>query len=245
MKAGLHRFRRARSTYYFLAQLVRFTAKSPGTVRDEMDSQYSDGPDPWGYRLSPANDERYAVALEMLDRWRADRRLNALEVGCGEGLFTQALAPRAASLVGVDLSPPALQRAEAALSKFSHVTVRRWDAVDGPSLGQFQLVVCMDVMDVGWGPLAQRRAMRAITGCLERDGALLVTGFLQSPVIERARWARLLGRGAHGILSRFQAIDRRLVCRELRLTECHVVALLEASDGVTPCPPGGRRIGEL
>ena len=176
------------------------------------------------------NRDRYALALEMVACWRGARRPAALEVGCGEGLFTRALAEHCASVLGVDISDVALERARAACEDRPNVELAPWDAVKDPSPGQFELVTSMDVMEFGWRPLAQRTAVKAVTDSISNGGALLITVFLRSPVVEHAVWGRWLGRGGNGVISRYLAVDRRLVIRELRRTESHLIALLEAAD---------------
>ena len=230
LKLRLRRFRRLRSAYYLVSELRGFLVESPAAVRGEMDSQYAASADPWNYASSSVEQQRYAAALDILARWRGEHRPSAFEVGCGEGLFTARLAQHCSSVLAVDISDVALNRARETCAELAHVRLARWDAVKDPPPGTFDLVVCMDVMEVGWRPLAQRRAMRAVTRSLRPGGALLVTVCLRSPVVERARWGRWLGRGAHGVVARFASLDRRLICRESRSTERQFIALLEATD---------------
>jgi len=229
-KQRLRRFHRLRSVYYLLTELARFVTNSRPAVREQLVEAYAQGTDPWRYASLVRDRERYALALEMVARWQGERRPEALEVGCGEGLFTRQLATRCSSVVGADISEVALERARAACVNLPGVSFQRWDAVDDGSLGQFDLVTAMDVMEIGWRPLAQRSAMKTVTGSVRDGGALLITVFLRSPVIEHAHWARWLGRGGNGVLARYVAVDRRLVVRELHRTDHHLIALLEAAD---------------
>ena len=229
LRVWARRFPRLRSLHYLLATLRTYRIETPAEVSNELESQYSSGTDPWAY-LTKANElERYEMTLQTLDRWRADRRPTAFEVGCGEGHFTKRLAERCASVLAVDMIDLACERTRAACKGEPNVTVCKWDAVAQGPPDLFDLVVCMDVMVVGWRPFAQRRAMRSVAGSVGPRGGLLITAVLASPVIERARWARWLGRGAHGIVHRFSSVDRRLVLRDMKTTSSHVIALYEAS----------------
>jgi SAM-dependent methyltransferase len=228
VKLRMRRFRRLRSAWHFLGRLRAYRLERGPDIRAEMARQYSGGPDPWRYASSPDERLRYRLALEIIDRWRGDHRPKAFEVGCGEGLFTVELAPRCASVLAVDMNEVALERARVRCAEFDSVRVARWDATNDEPPGRFELVLCMDVMDVGWGPLAQRRAIRKVSRALAPGGVLLVTSVLKSPVVERAQWARWLGAGARGTVNRFAALDTRLLLVEATTTPVHFIALLEA-----------------
>lgn len=229
LKQRMRRFRRLRSAWYLLAQLRMYVLERAPAVRAEMTRQYSSRSDPWRYTSLPDERQRHGLALEMIDRWREWRRPGAFEVGCGEGLFTEALAPRCSSVLAVDIDELALGRAQARCASFDGVRTMRWDAIEDPTPGTFELVLCMDVMDLGWSPLVQRRAMRAVCRTIAPHGMLLVTAVLKSPVVEHARWARWLGSGGRGTVVRFAAQDRRLVLLEARATSKHFIALFEAA----------------
>jgi len=66
---------------------------------------------PWDY-ASPREQARFHHAAELLDVVRGNTCFRkALEVGCAEGAFTEFLAPRCESLLAVDVSAAALERA--------------------------------------------------------------------------------------------------------------------------------------
>jgi SAM-dependent methyltransferase len=70
--------------------------------------QYKRVIDPWRYESSAYERRKYQATLDALPR---ARYRNALELACSVGVFTNMLAPRCDSLVAVDVSPEALQRA--------------------------------------------------------------------------------------------------------------------------------------
>ncbi|CAN3130013.1 class I SAM-dependent methyltransferase [Mycobacterium sp. smrl_JER01] len=53
----------------------------------------------------------------------AQRRGDVLDVGCGDGLLVQRLAPVSRSVVGIDPDPAAVRRARARLATLANVTV--------------------------------------------------------------------------------------------------------------------------
>ena len=163
----------------------------------------------------------------MLDRW-FDGNSNppaALEIGCGEGLFTESLCTRCASVLAVDISAVALERAGRRLRQIPNVRLGRYDLRGGPAPGRFDLVVCMDVVTEIYRPIAKRRAIRKVVGCVAPGGALLVSEPLQDPFVERVAWARFMGRGALNTVEKFGESGRGLVRRDTRLSERHLLTL--------------------
>lgn len=221
--------RRTRSAYYLSLHLRRALRDSPGAARASLERWYQGKRDPWKYRDTSEERERYTAALELMDLWAAGRRPGAVEIGCGEGLFTEELVPRCASVLGLDLSRVALERARERCARFDNVSFREWDARGDPSPGRFELVVCMDVMDDLLRPITQRRAIKRVTGSVADGGALLVTAVLQHPLVETAAWASWLGRGGNRIVELFGVSDRRLRRVGTRTTGNHVVVLYEAA----------------
>jgi 2-polyprenyl-3-methyl-5-hydroxy-6-metoxy-1,4-benzoquinol methylase len=165
----------------------------------------------------------------MVGRAAGRRPLHALEIGCGEGIFTTMLAPLCASVLAVDVSEVALSRARERCAEFDHVRFCCWDVCSDPPLGTFGIVVCMDVVDTIHWPPAQRRAIAKVDRSVAPRGSLIVTAVLQSPVVENANWGRRLGRGGQNIVARFSAQDRRLVRRETHLTDHHILTRFAAS----------------
>lgn len=74
---------------------------------EELDAWYRK-PDPWGYRGSDDDARRVAILLGELPV-REYRR--TLDIGCGEGFVTSRLP--GTKVVGVDISPIAIERARA------------------------------------------------------------------------------------------------------------------------------------
>jgi SAM-dependent methyltransferase len=100
-------------------------------------------PDPWRLATSPYERERARASLEALDGRRYAR---ALEVGCGEGLFTARLLDRCDHIVAVDFSALALRRARRRFAGDRRVEVRRLDVRVEDLNQRFDLVVCAELL---------------------------------------------------------------------------------------------------
>ena len=87
-----------------------------------FDRLYERSEDPWGYRTSAYEREKYAVTLDATGPGRHRR---ALEVGCSIGVLTELLAPRCRHLTAIDYSTRAIRIAQRRLSGLDGVQVRR------------------------------------------------------------------------------------------------------------------------
>lgn len=84
----------------------------------DFDAMYRQNPDPWGVRTSWYEQRKQALLLAALPQPRY--RL-ALELGCGTGAATQALAPRCEAVWAVDLSATAVAACRARFAPSPHV----------------------------------------------------------------------------------------------------------------------------
>ena len=84
-----------------------------------FDDLYRDNPDPWDFRSSEYEKNKYAATLAALPR---EHYVHALELGCSIGELTCQLASRADEVTGVDTSTIALDVARAACQHANHVT---------------------------------------------------------------------------------------------------------------------------
>ncbi|RFC65942.1 methyltransferase domain-containing protein [Fulvimarina endophytica] len=73
---------------------------------------YAETDDPWNFRGSPYEAERFVSVAQALPRQRYDA---ALEIGCGNGELARCIAPRCASYTGIDAVPAALDAARIAV----------------------------------------------------------------------------------------------------------------------------------
>jgi len=98
---------------------------------------------PYVTRDSSFEQEKYSRQLDLVK----DRRyLNAIEVGCGEGVFLEKLAPFCDFALGVDLSEEAIHRARKYCEKFPQVQFKVENLTAIKSDQVFDLVVATDVL---------------------------------------------------------------------------------------------------
>jgi SAM-dependent methyltransferase len=98
--------------------------------------------DPWGVRTNLREQYRYFVALKLI----SDRKYNyILDVGCGEGHFTNKLIKLGTKIVGVDISETAIRRAKKLYG--NNITFIRGDICEIQMPEEFfDLIVCLEVL---------------------------------------------------------------------------------------------------
>ena len=104
---------------------------------------YRRDPDPWGFRTSAYEAEKYAATLASLS---APRYGSALEVGCSIGVFTRKLAARCDALKAIDASEAALGAARQDCGDLSNVTFDRATVPDEFPQGRYDLIVLSEVL---------------------------------------------------------------------------------------------------
>ncbi|MDH5477326.1 MAG: class I SAM-dependent methyltransferase [Nitrospinota bacterium] len=98
---------------------------------------------------------------------------SVLEIGCGEGLLTERLAPLAKAVLGVDISDTAVSRARARLAGLPNVRVERMDILTDSFEEPFDLVAASEVLYyMGLDQLPE--AIEKIKNLLKPGGALLL-----------------------------------------------------------------------
>jgi SAM-dependent methyltransferase len=203
---------------WLLAREIKLALQDGGSRnRAVVQSDYEGQADPWRYLTSPKEQERFRTQLQLLDEASADSIFeSALEVGCGEGAFTELLAPRCRSLLAADISSVALGRARARCADQEHVSFREWDVRRDSPPGLFHLIVVAGVFEYFFRPGAIRRARDRLVNALYPGGHLLVETTRARPEIEDSWWAPLLVRGRwvnekiarHPQLSLVQVVER-------------------------------------
>ena len=110
---------------------------------DYFDALYTADPDPWRFRSSDYEADKYAATLAALSQPRYRR---ALEVGCSIGVFTRQLAARCERLLAIDASAVALESARLACSGLDNVEFELAAVPAQFPSGSFDLIVLSEVI---------------------------------------------------------------------------------------------------
>jgi hypothetical protein len=157
--------------------------------------------DPWQYTTNDLEIIRHRGEADMLDRVRGNIRFGcALEAGCAEGIFTEALTDRCDSLLATDFLEVALERARNRREWGKHVTFAQMDLRNDPLPGSFDLIVAIHVVEYIKNPLVLRRVREKLVRSLRIGGYLLLgscTG--DDEFREGLWWSRLMLRGGYRI----------------------------------------------
>lgn len=131
----------------------RTTLRGP----DYFETRYSAHPDPWRVASSEYEAGKYAASLAALP---TARYASALDVGCAIGVFTRALAGRCDRVLGLDVSPTAVEAAVARCRDLPHVAIAAMQVPQQWPDGRFDLIVLSEILyylsDDDLAALAQR-----------------------------------------------------------------------------------------
>jgi 2-polyprenyl-3-methyl-5-hydroxy-6-metoxy-1,4-benzoquinol methylase len=122
-----------------------------------------------------------------------EHRGDVLDVGCGDGLLAQRLAPVSRSVTGIDPDPAAIGRAADRLASVRHVTVSRGDFRDyQPGAHRFDLitfVASLHHMDL-------RASLVKARGLLTPTGEIAVVGCSANKTVRDWFWSAMCVPGA-------------------------------------------------
>ena len=112
----------------------------PATYFDDL---YARDPDPWRFRTSDYERDKYAETVAALEQRRFGR---AIEVGCSIGELTARLARHCDALLGVDVAEQALGFARKRNAGEPHVSFRRLKLPEEGPRGPYDLIVLSEVL---------------------------------------------------------------------------------------------------
>ena len=127
----------------------------------------------------------------------------ALDVGCGGGLLSEALAHAGATVTGIDLAPAVLDVARLHLLEGTlHVDYRETsvEALAGEMAGQFDFITCMEMLEHVPDPAS---VIHACADLLKPGGRLFLSTLNRTPksflaaIVGAEHVLRLLPRGTH------------------------------------------------
>jgi 2-polyprenyl-3-methyl-5-hydroxy-6-metoxy-1,4-benzoquinol methylase len=149
-----------------------------GNRRYEFERLYLETEDPWHYRTSTYERQKYEFTLAEILKWRRKER-SALEIGCSIGVFTGMLAGQFAAVTAIDISREALNVASAANRHRSNVTLVHSGIETLESEERFDVIVCAEVLYYT-GPSRVDKTIASLDRCLARDGiVVMVEGIAQ------------------------------------------------------------------
>jgi 2-polyprenyl-3-methyl-5-hydroxy-6-metoxy-1,4-benzoquinol methylase len=125
----------------------------------------------------------------------------ALDVGCGDGTLTWALADQAASVLAIDADAPSVERTRALLAGREHVTVDQADVMTADlAPGSFDAVLAVAVLH----HLELRAGLIRLASLVAPGGVLGIVG------LARSRSGYDLAFDAAGLLSTYVLRPRRM-----------------------------------
>ena len=158
--------------------------------------------DPWDYRNN-YEALKYDQTIALL----GDRRFaRALEIACAEGEFTARLVGMCDEIVATDIAPSAVARAAEKLAHFPQISCARLDLLTEEPDGDFDLIVCSEVLYYLEDPQTLHRFVDRVSRRL-RPGGCFITAHANLLVDEPERtgfdWPHHYG--AKGIGDAFDA----------------------------------------
>jgi peptidoglycan/xylan/chitin deacetylase (PgdA/CDA1 family)/glycosyltransferase involved in cell wall biosynthesis/SAM-dependent methyltransferase len=222
-----------RSAWYLTLELKSMVGKTSERRRARFEKLFVGKKDPWEYQRD-AHQRRFQRELHMILTACNDRRIgSALEIGCAEGAFTELVAEHCDSLLAVDISATALNRARLRVAWPAKVQFRELDIVCDSFPQSFDLIIIADVVDYIALPWRNQAIRQKLIAALEPGGLLLVGSPMPNSVIENSWWGRLLVRGGTWI-SLFISQDSALELVAQTKTESRIDSLFRRRRHLEP-----------
>lgn len=171
---------------------------------DRFERLYRESPDPWAYRTSEYERDKYAATLAALPK--RSRGL-CLELGCSIGVFTAQLAARCQHVVAIDFSLGALRLAREHLRGIPNVDLLRASFPEETPPGSWDLIVCSEILYY-LQPPALQEAIGWIQAQLARGTSVLAVSWRGEGRQEPLRGDEVHDRLARE-LARWHALDAR------------------------------------
>jgi SAM-dependent methyltransferase len=164
------------------------------------------------YAVGMDADDRYLDTLSLIP---PDPRLVALEMGCGEGQFTDLLAERVSHVCATDISYSAIRRARQRLQHRRNVQFTTFDLTHDPlEQDTYSLAVCMEVLyyiPLDLLDVCVEKVWRSV-----REKGFILLGHRRERPWNRGRF--VIPFGAETIHARFKAVPALVCLKELKRT---------------------------
>jgi trans-aconitate methyltransferase len=180
---------------------------------DYFEDLYARTDDPWSFATSPYERAKYDATLAALPRAHYRR---GLEIGCSIGVLTADLAGRCGTLVAVDVSAKALDRARRRCQAIPNVNFVRGSVPTMWPEGPFDLMLLSEVVYYFHAADVVRLADRALASIAPGGNIVMVhwTGATDYPLggdEATELFRRALGKSARRI-HRHRTQEYRLDC---------------------------------
>jgi 2-polyprenyl-6-hydroxyphenyl methylase / 3-demethylubiquinone-9 3-methyltransferase len=169
------------------------------------------------------------LRLEWINSLQPLRGLHVLDVGCGGGILTDAMARLGANATGIDLSTKALKVAqlhalEAETPNVTYLEVSA-EALAEKSPGQFDVVTCMEMLEHVPDPASVVRACAAL---VKPGGWVFFSTLNRSPksflfaIVGAEYMLNMLPRGTHEYAKMIRPSELANYCRAADLNLQHI-----------------------
>jgi SAM-dependent methyltransferase len=197
----------------------------PYRTPEWFEERYSSEVDFWHYARNTSARARHRLALEILGELSAGRRFErVLEIGCAEGIFTEMVAPLCKSLLALDFSPTALERARRRCAWPEQFEFREWNLRTDPVPRGFDLILVMDVLFCFRRPAGLRAICEKIAAAMRPGDYLMVGDTREEEFFETTWWGRRFLRGGKWVVRTAQRSPVLATVREV-VSETHVYGL--------------------
>lgn len=115
----------------------------PSRTAEHFKRLYHDNPDPWNFKTSAYEQQKYEATLSALGTRRFEM---ALEAGCSIGILTRRLAERCDRLLGLDFVPAAVAMARARCAPLPGVSIEQMQIPQQWPEGQFDLILFSEIL---------------------------------------------------------------------------------------------------
>lgn len=144
---------------------------SSSLLKNQFEKLFTEHPDPWSY-TNRYEQIKYEQTLDMLPDVSIE---NALELACAEGHFTAQFAPRVKRLLATDITQTALDRCKQRCAAFDNVTFQRLDFLTEAIPGEFDLIVCSEVLYFAGERHQLYPVVEKFVNALKPEGYLIMT----------------------------------------------------------------------
>ncbi|MCW5620948.1 MAG: bifunctional 2-polyprenyl-6-hydroxyphenol methylase/3-demethylubiquinol 3-O-methyltransferase UbiG [Burkholderiales bacterium] len=164
------------------------------------------------------------LRLKWIDQHATLAGQRVLDVGCGGGILSEAMAQAGAQVTGIDLSDKALKVAQLHLLESGNQVEYRKVAVEALAQeqpGQYDVVTCMEVLEHVPDPASQ---VEACARLLKPGGHAFFATINRNPksflfaIVGAEYVLRLLPRGTHEYARLIKPSELAAMCRRARLS---------------------------